>query len=213
MRHLTGADIKKQQKIERTNLINSLSGYKPANLIGTISPDGRQTNLAVFSSVVHVGADPPLLGFVQRPTGEVSRHTYENIRATGVYTINHVRQAFVERAHYTSAKFDRNVSEFAACGLTEEFLEGFAAPFVGESLVKIGLKFVEELPIKINGTIFVVGEIMHLVFPENSLLADGNLDLNLIECVCISGLDTYHRAEKIARFPYARPHELPDFDR
>ena len=106
MKHFTNKGIGELGKIERANLINSLSGYKPANLIGTISAS-KKTNLAIFSSVVHLGTTPPLFGFITRPTTEVPRHTYENIKAIGVYTINHVQESFVERAHYTSAKFDR----------------------------------------------------------------------------------------------------------
>ena len=212
MKHFTSKQLGELEKIMRANLINSVSGYKPANLIGTIG-QAEQTNLAIFSSVMHLGANPPLIGFIQRPVGEVERHTYKNILKTGVYTINHVHAGFVERAHYTSAKFDRSVSEFAACGLTEEYLENFSAPFVAESHIKIGLRFVEEIPVKINGTILIVGEIEHLFLPENALQEDGNVNLNAVGDVCVSGLETYHEVRQIARFPFARPNELPDFER
>ncbi len=204
MRHFTNEEIRGLPKIERTNLINSLSGYKPANLIGTIGRN-MQTNLAIFSSIGHLGANPPLVGLIQRPpVGEVERHTYENISETGVYTINHVHTDFIDRAHYTSAKFEREVSEFAVCGLTEEFLDHFAAPFAAESRIKIGLRFVEEIPVKINGTILIVGEIEHIFLPENALLEDRNVDLNAVGDVCISGLETYHEVRQSPAF------RLPD---
>ena len=53
----------------RGMLLNKISGLKPANLIGTKSKSG-QTNLAVFNSVVHIGANPPYLGFILRPTAQ-----------------------------------------------------------------------------------------------------------------------------------------------
>ncbi|MCS7053720.1 MAG: flavin reductase, partial [Ignavibacterium sp.] len=71
----------------RINFVNSLSGFKSANLIGTISKSGI-TNLAIFSSVIHVGANPPLIGILFRPLS-VPRHTYNNIKETGCFTINH----------------------------------------------------------------------------------------------------------------------------
>ena len=58
------------------------------NLIATKSNDGFP-NVAVFSSVTHLGSNPPLLGFITRPAF-VPRNTYENIRKTGIYTINHI---------------------------------------------------------------------------------------------------------------------------
>lgn len=194
-------------KNERVNLINSVGGYKSANLIGTISGESV-TNLAIFSSVVHIGANPPLLGFVVRPIAAVSRHTYENIGKIPFYTINHVHREFIEAAHRTSARFGADESEFAACGFTEQYVGDFAAPFVKESKIKIGLEFVEEIPIKINDTILIIGEIKHLLLPENLLLENGSVDLSAAGDVCISGLDTYYDAEKIATFPYAKPNKL-----
>ncbi len=211
MKHFTKENLGELDKLARVNLINSISGYKPANLIGTVSA-AKQTNLAIFSSVVHLGTNPPLFGFVTRPTTEVPRHTYENIKEIGVYTINHVHESFVERAHYTSAKFDRETSEFAACQLTEEYLDDFAAPFVRESAVKLGLRFVEEIPIKLNGTILIIGELEHLILPENVLQTDGSVDLNSAGDVCISGLDGYHAVEKAVRFPFAKPNNVPKFE-
>lgn len=211
MKHFTRHDLDELERRKRANLINSITGYKPANLIGTISETGN-TNLAIFSSCVHLGANPPLIGFIMRPLGDVERHTYENIKATGVYTINHIHKSFIRNAHWTAAKFEKDISEFEKCKLTEEVVGNFAAPFVKESLVKMGVVYVDELPIKQNGTILMIGEIEHLILPENSILENGDVDLNSVEDVCISGLYTYHEVKKIASFPYAKPDELPKFE-
>lgn len=212
MKHFTGEELIKLDSRKRANLINSVSGYKSANLIGTVSNSGI-TNLAIFSSVVHIGSNPPLLGFVLRPVGDVPRHTYENIRQNGLYTINHVHESFVEEAHFTSAKFDRDVSEFNKCGLNEEFIEDFAAPFVKESRIKIGLQFADEILIELNNTTLMIGEIRHLILPENTIHDDGNVELNAVADVCISGLNTYHKVQRIKTFPFAETINLPVFDR
>ncbi len=210
MKHFTRNDLDELERRKRANLINSITGYKPANLIGTISKNGS-TNLAIFSSCVHLGANPPLLGFILRPLGEVARHTYENIKATGIYTINHVHKSFVEKAHWTAANFAKDVSEFEKCKLTEEYIDNFSAPFVKESLIKSGVVYADEMPIKQNGTILMIGEIEHIILPENSISENGNVDLNSVEDAAISGLDTYHEVKKIASFPYAKTNNLPDF--
>lgn len=208
--HCTSESIASMKSRSRANLINSVTGFKPANLVGTASANGA-TNLAIFTSVVHLGANPPLIGLVMRPVGEVPRHTYENIHETGVYTINHVAADFAEKAHFTSAKFQRDESEFEKCGLTSEFVDGFAAPFVKESPVKLGLKFVQEIPIELNGTIFMIGEIVHLMVPDDAMTDDGSVDLDLVGGVCVAGLDTYFKTGKLAKYPYARPENLPKF--
>ncbi|MBE0551780.1 MAG: flavin reductase [Ignavibacterium sp.] len=186
-----------------TNLVNSLSGFKSANLIGTISPEGK-TNLAIFSSVIHVGANPPLLGFLMRPVS-VERHTYNNIKATDFFTINHINKKIFKQAHQTSASYEKNISEFDACGLTTEYSEIIKAPYVKESKIKIGLKYVEENEIKSNGTIFIVGEIVEIVLPNDVVAMDGYIDIEKAGTIAISGLDGYHDTKRIARLSYAKP--------
>jgi flavin reductase (DIM6/NTAB) family NADH-FMN oxidoreductase RutF len=209
--HLTKDDLYQLERRKKLNIINSITGIKPANLIGTVSEDNIP-NLAIFSSIVHLGSNPALLGFIVRPTGEVPRNTYENILANGLYTINHVRDSFVKNAHYTSAKFDREVSEFDACGLTDEYLQGFKAPFVKESTIKIGMKYCESIPIERNGTILVIGEVEHIILPDEALNEKGYIDLEQAETAGISGLNSYYSVEKIASFPYVRVEEVPEFD-
>lgn len=210
--HLTKQDIENTERVKRLNIINSITGIKPANLIGTISQT-QQTNLGIFSSVIHLGSNPALLGFILRPTGEVPRHTHENIQANGVYTINHVHTSFVEQAHYTSAKFPREVSEFERCGFTEEYLPDFPAPFVKESPLKLGMRFLQEVPIEINGTLMIIGEIAHLIIPDEVMNDKGYVDLAKLNNAGIGGLNTYYSLEKIGQFPYARVSEVPDFSK
>lgn len=206
----TKHDIERMDKIQKIKFINSVSGIKPANLIGTISNSG-QTNLAIFSSVFHLGSDPALFGFITRPTGEIPRHTYENILENEYYTINHVQSSFTKNAHYTSAKLDRTQSEFEVCGLTEEYIADFKAPFVQESVLKMGMQFKEAINIERNGTILVIGEIQHLIIPDTAVGEDEDIDLSHINSAGISGLNTYYELKKIARYPYVRTNEIPDF--
>ncbi len=207
---LTNQDIKELEKVKRLNIINSITGIKPANLVGTKSASG-QTNLAIISSVVHLGSNPALIGFIMRPTGTVPRHTYENIKETGVYTINHVHESFIKQAHYTSAKFDREESEFNAVKLTEEYFDSCTAPFVKESQLKMSLSLVEEVSIKINGTIMLIGEIQQLIIPDEVITEEGHIDLSKLKTAGISGLNSYYGLTHLDTFPYARKEELPDF--
>lgn len=204
---ITKENIREMDKIFRLNLINSVSGYKSANLVATRSNKGV-SNLSIISSVIHLGSNPALLGLILRPA-TVPRHTYSNIKENGFYTINHVHQNFIEKAHYTSAKFDENISEFDACGLTEEFRGDFYAPFVKESKIKMGMQFLEEYTLKANKTIMIVGELVNLFLPENIINKQGDIDLNAVDDVCISGLNNYHEVKQVASYNYSRPGLLP----
>ena len=203
-------DIMQMPKVRRLNIINSITGIKPANLIGT-TDERNHLNLAIFSSVVHLGSNPALIGFVLRPQQKVRRHTYENILQNGYYTINHLPNHKTLEGHYTSAKFDKETSEFDACHFTPEFQVDFPAPYVKESNLKMGLKHVESIPIKYNDTVMVVGKILQVYVAENTLNEEGYINLEEAKSVGISGLNTYYNLKKIDSYPYARPHETPDF--
>jgi flavin reductase (DIM6/NTAB) family NADH-FMN oxidoreductase RutF len=199
---ITKENILNFEKLYRTNLVNSLPGFKSANLIGTISSE-EKTNLAIFSSVIHVGANPPLMGFLMRPVS-VERHTYNNIKETGHFTINHINKEIFKQAHQTSARYEKDISEFDACKLTPEFTEAIKAPYVKESKIKIGLKLVEEQEIKFNGTIFIVGKIIEIILSEDVVLKDGFVDIEKAGSIAISGLDSYHETKRINRLSYAK---------
>jgi flavin reductase (DIM6/NTAB) family NADH-FMN oxidoreductase RutF len=191
----------------RANLINSLSGFKSANLIGTCNSQG-QTNLAIFSSVVHIGASPALVGFIMRPNN-VSRHTLENIQQTKQYTINQVSENFYRAAHQTSARYLTQQSEFEHTGLSTTFLKGIAAPFVKESRLKYALTLQEIMPIPLNNTQLVIGEITDIICDEQFIKNDGYIDIESLNTVCISGLDGYHASKKLSRLSYAKPDSFP----
>lgn len=203
--HITRQEIDEFPHLYKINLMNSISGYKPANLIATKSNDDI-TNVAVFSSVVHYGSSPAILGFVLCPTTVVG-NTYNNIKETGYYTINAINEAMIEEAHHTSAKYPSEISEFDKTTLSEEFKNNFHAPFVAESPLQIGMKFLEEHHIKANGTILVLGEVTDLYFNDNMLSEDGFLNLSKEKVAAINGLDTYMVAENYTRLSYQRPKE------
>ena len=201
------ADMEAWERFYRANLINSLTGFKSVNLIGTVNTEG-QTNLGIFSSIVHIGSNPPLIGYINRPL-IAAPHTLANIKATGVYTINHIKPSFVQNAHQTSAKYDAGVSEFAEVGLTPEFHDHIAAPFVKESSIKYALSLEEIIPIRLNDTFLVIGKIISILMDSDIISEDGFLHLDRAESICSNGIDGYYTTALISRFSYAKPDSQP----
>lgn len=200
--HWQESDLVALEHRFRGTFINSIGGFKSVCLVGTKNQE-NQTNLAIFSSLMHIGANPPLVGLVFRPDS-VERHTLENILESGFYTINNICADFVPNAHQTAARYHRDTSEFENCGLTEVFKSAFFAPFVNESTIQMGVEFKQSIPISSNGTILVIGQIKHVYFPENCLQKDGFLDLNLAGSITCAGLDAYYTTEPIGRYTYAK---------
>ena len=203
MKHFSKDDISKMPSIYRLNIINSCTGYKSANLIGTKSKKGV-TNLAIFNSVIHLGSNPPLIGFILRPT-TVPRHTYKNLKDTGGFTVNHIHYDQIKDAHHTSAKYHENISEFDQTKLEEEYKIGIEIPFVKKSPVQLACSYLNEYHIEENDTLMIVGQIEHIFIQNEILEKDGWLQLEKGGVVAINGLEGYAIPKHLDRFPFARP--------
>jgi flavin reductase (DIM6/NTAB) family NADH-FMN oxidoreductase RutF len=200
---ITPEKLAGMDRFYRMNLINSLSGYKQPFLVGTI--DGRnRTNLGLFNSLVHIGAQPARLGFFIRPL-TVPRHTYHNIIERKKFTINLVPEAFIDPSHQASADYPWGVSEFEKTGLTPYFSASHIAPYVEEATIRIGLELEEEQKLACNGNILIVGKVVEIYVPENGIFPNGSIDIIGQKTAGVIGLDTYFTTEFKKILPYARP--------
>ena len=102
----------------RRDLINRISGSRTVWLLTTRSLDGT-ANIGLFSQVVHVGANPPMMGILFRP--KTDRHqSLENIEETQFFGLHAVTADRWQNAHATSFAFGASQSEFDECGWKEE---------------------------------------------------------------------------------------------
>ena len=197
MKMFAPSDWENWERKYRAHFINSLTGYKSVNLIGTINEEGK-SNLAIFSSIVHIGSNPALIGFINRPLTDTS-HTLKNIRQTGFYTINHIHESFLDQAHETSGKYPAEVNEFELVGLKEMFVEGIKPPFVAASKIKYLLQFQKEIPIELNGTYLIIGKLERVILEEEIIEADGFLKIHDSGSIASNGMDAYYGTSFIKR--------------
>ncbi len=196
-------EIEQLEKRYRTTFINSLAGFRQAVLVGTKSMDGS-TNLAIFNSLLHLGASPALFGLISRPDN-VQRDTLQNIINTKEYTLNFIKAEHYKKAHQTSARYDIGISEFEKAGFEELILSGCHAPFVKDAVVKIAMKLKECIPITLNDTILIIGSIMQIELDDMMVSADGFVNLTSSEVLISQGLDAYFTSQELGRLPYAKP--------
>ncbi|WP_339922953.1 flavin reductase [uncultured Cyclobacterium sp.] len=202
MKHFTKVTLLTAGKSYNRNFVNCLSGYKSLNLIGSINEENSATNLAPFSQVFHVGANPATVGILFRPHS-VERHTLENILQNGHFTLNQVTESFYKEAHLCSARWDK--SEFEATGLEEEYLNNFKAPFVKDSPLKIACLLKDKITLAVNETVLIIGSIEEVWVRPQAVEEDGFISLDKLGTITVSGLDSYHTVNKLGRLPYAKP--------
>tara|TARA_R110000823_G_scaffold27975_1_gene81356 strand:+ start:105 stop:758 length:654 start_codon:yes stop_codon:yes gene_type:complete len=205
LKYLNTTDLGNMPSRKRTHLINSCTGYKSANLLGTKSKNG-ETNLAIFNSVIHIGSNPPMLGFILRPL-TVKRDTYKNFKETGFFTVNQVKKDMIKDAHHTAANYDEQISEFSKTNLTESYLDDFHAPYVSQSSIKLGCRYINEYEIKENNCLLIIGAIEHIYLSDDILEEDGWVNLDKANTVAIVGLDGYALPKLLNRFNYSKPDE------
>lgn len=198
----TAEDLSTMPQRYRAAMINSIGGFKSAVMIGTRNAAG-QNNLAVFNSLFHLGANPPLLGFIVRPD-VAPRHTLANILETGCFTVNHIHTDIYKQAHQTSARYAQDVSEFDATGLTPVFESDFLAPFVAESRIQLACTFEQRIVIEKNNTSMIIGAIQSVIVPSDCIETDGYINIEKAGTLAISGLDGYHSTQCLERLPYAK---------
>ena len=137
----------------------------------------------------------------------VKRNSYSNFKETGFFTVNQVNKHIITQAHHTSASYAEGISEFSKTGLSESYIDGFQAPYVTESAIKIGCRYVNEYEIKENGCLLIIGAIEHIYLPEDALHEDGWVQLDKAETITAIGLDGYSLPSLLNRFAYAKPDE------
>jgi len=131
--------------------------------------------------------------------------TLQNILETKEYTLNYIRSGQYQKAHQTSARYDKGISEFEQVGFEEWYHPPCYAPFVQDSVVKIAMKYEESISIPLNGTILIIGSIMHVDIDASLVGNDGYVALSEADILISQGLDAYFVSKAIGRLPYAKP--------
>ncbi|HEY49532.1 MAG TPA: flavin reductase family protein [Dehalococcoidia bacterium] len=123
-------------------------------LISTVDKDGK-SNAAPFSFVTPVSSNPPLLLFAATP----QRHTLANVRETGDFVLNIMREELLEQLWVCSRAFPKGVSEIEEAGLTERKSKKVKSPSIEECAgwIECRLEFEKEA----GDHILVVGRVVH----------------------------------------------------
>ncbi len=138
---------------------------RPIGWISTIDAAGV-ANLAPFSFFNAVCPNPMTVAF--SPNGskksDECKDTLRNVETTGEFVVNIVTYALAEAMNATSASFDADVDEFAACGLAAAPSAVVRPPRVAESPIHFECKVVNVLRFGRTGDgggSLVVGEVVH----------------------------------------------------
>lgn len=195
-------EIQQFEREYRRTFINCLWGLKSVHLIGTVNQN-NVPNVAIISSVFHLGANPPMMGVCFRPP-VANTHTFDNILASKKFTVNVVTEKFYKQAHRCSANFRDGISEFDETGLTPQYESGFPIPFVEESPIRFSVQYHEHFSVRENESRIVVGKVQDIYIDSSLIDSKGYISYDSIEPVVVSGLEGYFSVKEIDRLGYER---------
>ena len=186
----------------RAQFFNSLGGLKTAGLLSTFNSNGK-ANSAVFSQIIHIGSSPPTWGFLFRPP--TKRHqTYDNILRSPYFSFCHATSFISAKdLHQTSANYNENISELDSLNVKWKNHGKYHVPLLLEGDFQLIFKHTQN-HIMSNQTVLLEAQIIQVfssLYPDN----DGFIDLTKKTLFSSQGTNAYSKADKVEKFPYARP--------
>jgi flavin reductase (DIM6/NTAB) family NADH-FMN oxidoreductase RutF len=190
--------------------LSSADGYKlatglivprPIGWIGTMSRTGVP-NLAPYSFFNVVSGLPPTFVFSPGRTGR--KDTLDNVRQIGEFTVNVVTEEVAEAMNATSATFEPEVDEFAACGLTAVPSSSIRPPMVGECKANFECVVTQivEIGHREHGNALVIGEAVEIHVLDD-LLDGTRVDQAELRAIGRHAGNSYSRATDL--FDMIRP--------
>lgn len=195
---------------ERARVLTRVIAPRPIAVVSTLDAAGRG-NLAPFSFFTAGGSNPWSCVFsTTRDRHGHSKHTLDNIVATGEYVICVATTAIAERINAASFEYPAGVDELTAVGFTPVASTLVRPPRIAESPVALECRLHQVVP---HGTgpgsaSYIIGEIV-LVHVDDAVLVDGLPDERLMHLVARMGADRWARVEPAGVFDLPRPTSPP----
>lgn len=191
---------------DRSRLLNRVIAPRPIAFVSTLSAAGAG-NLAPFSYFALGGNGPPSCVFSPTLDRHLNtKHTLDNIRATGEYVINICTRPLAERINKTSFEYPHDVDEFDVAGFTRAPSTRVKPPRVAESPINLECRLFQIVP---HGDApgaanYVIGEIL-VIHVDESVCVNGIPDERLIGLVARGGADRWVSLRYEEFFSLPRP--------
>ncbi|HEA28807.1 MAG TPA: flavin reductase family protein [Leeuwenhoekiella sp.] len=182
-------------------------GPRPIAFASTVDEQGRP-NLSPYSFFNVFSSNPPVLIFssARRLRDNTTKHTLQNIEATGEVVVNIVNYSMVQQMSLSSTEYDEGVDEFLKSGLTK-LPSLLVKPFrVAEAPVQMECKVLEVNKLGTEGGAgnLIMCEIVKMHINENILDEEGKIDQHKIDQVARMGGNWYTRAN-LGMFEVPKP--------
>lgn len=190
MKHLNNVDIEAFPQLYKINLLKSLSTYNSKSIVVTKCVKGK-VNVSNGNSMTYVGLKPVVIG-ISLKLDKTRMKTYRGIKETGYFTINGLGKRQIKDLGTKKGKVNGLLEKLnSSLGLS--YKRGFCVPYINGSNLQIGLKFLEEHHLKVNGTVLVLGQVVDIHFRKSVISGLSYLKSNKERISMAKGLLKYLR--------------------
>lgn len=168
----------------------------PAILVGTRDPEGRD-NLMTAAWAGTICSDPVMLSISVRK----SRLTYENIMATGCFSVNLTTEALAKETDYCGVRSGRLEDKWKVLGLKKEEASHISCPLLEASPVNLECRVTESRDLG-SHTMFMA-EVLAVHVDEAYLDKNGRLDLNRSRLLVYSHGQYFGMGRYIGKFGFS----------
>ena len=196
-------------------VLSQLVVPRPIAMVSTRDVDGNG-NLSPFSYYLPITGEPPLVGvtFGRRASDGTTKHSYENLLASGDFVINVCSEVFADHIESIAKEYPAGTDEAALHGFSLVPAERVSAPAVGEALAHLECVVHQTVPLGTEraAVVLVVAEVVCAVIDESILespdLVSPRIDLLALAPIGRSGARTFIRTIPAAVFHQERlPYE------
>jgi len=176
------------------NPFNAIVAPRPIGWISTRATTGD--NLAPYSFFNAVAYDPPQVIFAGSLKDSIA-----NVQETGVFAVNIVARAQLEKMSETSAKFARGVDEFARAGVAKAECDMIDCPRVADSPATLECRMSQIVSLVGGEDFLVIGTVVGVHIAPSALDARGQFSPALFGQMARLGYMNYAEVREVITLP------------
>ena len=194
-------------------LLSQLVVPRPIAMVSTRDAEGIG-NLSPFSYYLPITGEPPLVGvtFGMRSSDGLTKHSYDNLTASGDFVINVCTEMFAEHIESIAKEYPPGTDEAEVHGFTLVAAQQVSAPAVAEALAHLECRVHQTVPLGSEqaAVVLVVAEVVCAVIDDVVLespdLDHPRIDLHALAPIGRSGVRTFIRTipDAVSRTPPVR---------
>ncbi len=171
---------------------------RPVPVVLVSCGHGEQANVITIAWIGVLCSNPPQIGIGVRP----DRHSHGLIQQTGEFVVNIPNEGLIDQVEYCGSVSGREVTKFAAQGLTPAAGSAVQTPVIAECPLNIECRLVHTLPLGSHD--LFVGQVVAVQVSEKVLDKQERVDNNKLQPILFTGDEYWRLGSSLGRYGFKK---------